>query len=102
MLATDTKSGTLQKLADFFDDISFSIWRRFGYTWALIAQQPTVKTSEKRNSYKVLGAIGYQTRFIINGIEGKLNSDSYFDFFTQLLKHTWGHITAIHDGALYH
>ena len=41
----------------FEDEASFAQWGSLSYTWARRGQQPAVKTSGKRQGYKVFGAI---------------------------------------------
>jgi transposase len=44
----------------FGDECSFPQWGSLSYTWAKKGQQPAVKTSGNRKSYKVFGLIDYQ------------------------------------------
>jgi len=70
---------------------------------APIGQQPVVKTSGKRKGYKVFGFIDYVNgRFFHKALDGKLNSESYREFFEEILNQTSGHIVLIQDGASYH
>ena len=51
----------------FGDEASFAQWGSLGYTWALIGQQPVVKTTGKRKAYKVLGMLDFSGRVFIKG-----------------------------------
>ena len=87
----------------FGDEASFPQWGSLSYTWAPKGQQPIIKTSGKRKSYKVLGLIEYFTgRFFYQGHEGRLNSDTYIDFLKGVLRRTKKHIILIQDSASYH
>lgn len=87
----------------FGDEASFPQWGTLSYTWARKGQQPTVPTSGKRKGYKVFGLIDYFTgRFFSQAIDGRLTSDSYQAFLTQVLSRTRKHLILIQDGAKYH
>jgi len=87
----------------FGDEASFPQWGTLSYTWALRGEQPIIQTSGNRKGYKVFGLIDYFTgRFFSKGHEGKLNSESYIDFLTDVLSRTRKHIILIQDGAPYH
>jgi hypothetical protein len=72
--------------------------------WALRGQRPGVKTSGKRRGYKVFGLIDYFSgRFFCKGHEkGRLNSESFEAFLTEVLSATRKHIILIQNGAKYH
>src|SRR5207249_10907436 len=64
---------------------------------------PEVKTSGKRKGYKVFGAIEYFSgRLFYQGIEGRLNSESYQGFLQMIVEQTTQPLLLIHDGARYH
>ena len=88
----------------FGDEASFPQWGSLSYTWAKKGQQPVVKTSGNRRSYKVFGLIDYFSgRFFCKGHDkGRLNSESYKSFLTATLSKTRKHIILIQDGARYH
>jgi len=88
----------------FGDEASFPQWGSLTYTWAKRGQQPVVKTSGKRKGYKVFGLIDYFSgRFFCKGHDkGRLNSESYEAFLTEVLSKTRKHIILIQDGAKYH
>jgi len=88
----------------FGDEASFPQWGSLTYTWAKKGQQPVVKTSGNRRSYKVFGLIDYFSgRFFCKGHDkGRLNSESYESFLTAILSKTRKHIILIQDGARYH
>ena len=88
----------------FGDEASFPQWGSLTYTWAKRGHQPVVKTSGKRRGYKVFGLIDYFSgRFFCKGHdEGRLNSESYEAFLTEVLSRTRKHIILIQDGASYH
>ncbi len=87
----------------FGDESSFAQWGSLSYTWATKGQQPVVKTSGKRNGYKVFGLIDFFTgRLFYKGEKGKLNSDTYIAFLTELLGQCAGPIFLVQDGATYH
>ncbi len=87
----------------FGDEASFPQWGTLSYTWAIKGEQPVVKTSGDRKSYKVFGLIDYFSgRFFCKGHEGKLNSDSYATYLKLILSRTRKHIILIQDGAKYH
>jgi len=87
----------------FGDEASFPQWGSLSYTWARKGQQPVVKTSGKRKSFKVFGLIEYYSgKFFSKGHEGRLNSESYEEFLTEVLRKTRKHIILIQDGAPYH
>jgi len=88
----------------FGDEASFPQWGSLTYTWAKKGQQPVVKTSGNRRAYKVFGLIDYFSgRFFCKGhFKGRLNSESYEAFLTEVLSKTRKHIILIQDGAKYH
>jgi transposase len=87
----------------FEDEASFAQWGSLSYPWARRGQQPEVNTSGKRKGYKVFGAIEYFSgRLLYQGIEGRLNSESYQGFLQMLMEQTTQPLFLIHDGARYH
>ncbi len=88
----------------FGDEASFAQWGSLSYTWALIGQQPTIKTSGKRKAYKVFGLIDYRSgRFFYKTHTGRFNGESYKEFLSEVLEQTARqHIIVIQDGAKYH
>ena len=85
------------------DEARFAQWSSLSYTWAQRGHQPAVKTSGKRQGYKVVGAIASVSgRLFYQGIEGRFTSDSYHEFLRMSLAHTTEHLFLIHDGARYH
>ena len=98
------------KLADeknacilFGDECSFPQWGSLSYIRAKKGQQPAVKTSGNRKSYKVFGLIDYFSgRFFSKGHDGKLNSGSYASFLKEVMKKVRKHIILVQDGAPYH
>jgi len=87
----------------FGDEASFAQWGSLGYTWAPIGQQPLIKTTGKRKAYKVFGLIEFFTgRLFYQGVEGKLNANSYLDFLKKVLKETTRPLFLVQDGAPYH
>lgn len=87
----------------FGDEASFPQWGSLSYTWARRGEQPTVKTSGKRQGYKVFGLIEYFSgRFFYQGLEGKFTSQSYQAFLTSVLHQTRQPLFLIQDGAKYH
>jgi transposase len=89
-----------QALMLFGDEASFPQWGTLSYTWARRGHQPLVKTSGQRTGDKVFGLIEYLTgRFWDQGLEGRLNSEAYIAFLTQVLAQTTPPIMLIQDGA---
>ena len=87
----------------FGDEASFPQWGTLSYTWARRGEQPVVKTSGKRQGYKVFGLIDYFTgRFFHQGQTGRLNSASYTAFLARVLEQTEQPLMLIQDGARYH
>jgi transposase len=87
----------------FEDEASFAQWGSLSYTWARRGHQPEVPTSGKRKGYKVFGAIEYFSgRLFSQGIEGRLNSETYQAFLQRIMEQTTEHLFLIHDGARYH
>ena len=88
----------------FGDEASFPQWGSLTYTWAKKGQQPVVKTSGNRRAYKIFGLIDYFSgRFFCKGHDkGRLNSESYEAFLTEVLSKTRKNIILIQDGARYH
>src|SRR2546425_1079203 len=87
----------------FEDEASFAQWGSLSYTRARRGQQPEVKTSGKRKGYKVFGASEYFSgRLFYQGIEGRLNSESYQGFLQMIVEQTTQPLFLIHDGARYH
>jgi transposase len=87
----------------FGDECSFAQWGSLSYTWARRGCQPTVKTSGKRQAYKVWGFIEYFSGALLyQGQTGKLNSDGYQVFIRGVLKRTQRHVIIVQDGARYH
>src|SRR6266700_4054220 len=87
----------------FEDEASFAQWGSLSDTWARRGQQPEVKTSGKRKGYKVFGAMEYFSgRLVYQGIEGRLNSESYQGFLQMIVEQTTQPLFLIPDGARYH
>ena len=87
----------------FGDEASFPQRGTLSYTWAKKGDQPVVKTSGIRKSYKVFGLIEYFSgRFFFKGHEGRLNSESYAGFLKEVMKKTRKHLILIQDRAPYH
>ncbi len=87
----------------FGDEASFPQWGTLSYTCARRGHQPLVRTSGKRQGYKVFGVIEYFTgRFWYQGQEGRLNSAAYITFLTSVWEQTTQPILLIQDGARYH
>lgn len=87
----------------FGDEVSFVQWGSLSYTWAPKGQQPQVKMSGIRKSYKVFGVIEFFSgRFYYQGIQERFNSDSYQAFLDYLLAQIQGAFILIQDGARYH
>ena len=85
------------------DEASFPQWGTLTYTWARKGQQPCVKTSGKRKSYKVLGLIDYFTgRSFYSATTLRLESETYRTFLEQVLEETTQFIVLVQDGARYH
>ena len=85
------------------DEASFPQWGTLSYTWARRGHQPMVKTSGKRQGYKVVGVIeSFTGRFWYQGQEGRLNSESYMAFLTRVLEQSTQPSMLIQDGAKYH
>jgi transposase len=87
----------------FGDEASFPQWGSLSYTWSKKGETPVVQTSGIRKGYKVFGLIDYFTgTFFCKGHEGRLNSESYAAFLTEVMQKTRKHIILIQDGARYH
>jgi transposase len=87
----------------FGDEASFAQWGSLSYTWARKGHQPTVKTSGKRQAYKIFGLIDYLSgTFFYKGHLGKFNSESYQLFLLEVLTQTKQPLIIIQDGARYH
>nr|MBP7845795.1 IS630 family transposase [Pseudomonadota bacterium] len=87
----------------FGDEASFPQWGSLSRTWAPTGEQPIIKTSGTRKSFKVFGLIEYFTgKFYTKGIEGKFNSDSYSEFLLEVMSKTRKHLCIIQDNARYH
>ncbi len=87
----------------FGDEAGFAQWGSLSYTWAPIGVQPTVKTSGIRRAYRVFGLLDcFKGRLIQRGTEGKLNSASYREFLSWVLRVVEGHLIVIQDNASYH
>jgi transposase len=87
----------------FGDEASFPQWGTLSYTWSRRGQQPEVKTSGKRKSYKVFGLIDYFTgKFFAQATQERLTSLTYEAFLTQVLAQSERPIVLIQDGARYH
>ena len=87
----------------FGDEASFAQWGSLGYTWAPIGQQPVVQTTGRRKAYKVFGLIEFFSgRLFYQGLDGKLNGQSYIAFLTGVLAQTTEPLFLVQDGAPYH
>mgnify|MGYP003794501391 FL=1 len=87
----------------FGDEASFAQWGSLSYTWAPMGEQPTIKTTGIRKSYKVFGLIDlFSGRLFYQGVEGRFNSESYIDFIKMVLKQTTQPLFLVQDGARYH
>jgi hypothetical protein len=87
----------------FEEEASFAQWGSLSYPWARRGQQPEVPTSGKRKGSKVCGAIAYFSgRLFSQGLEGRLNAESYHACLPMILAQTTHHLFLIHAGARYH
>lgn len=87
----------------FGDEVSFAQWGSLSYTWAPKGQQPTVKTSGRRQGYKVFGLIEFFSgRLFWQGQIDRFNAESYIAFLTEVLAQTTEPLLLIQDGAKYH
>ena len=87
----------------FGDECSFAQWGSLSRTWAPKGQTPLVQTKGARKNYKVFGAIDYCTgRLFCEGLDGKLNGESYVSFLKKILRETRKPIILVQDGAPYH
>lgn len=87
----------------FGDECSFAQWGSLSKTWAPIGQTPLVQTRGTRKSYKVFGAIDFDSgKFFHQGVDGKLNGGSYIEFLRTIISKTRKPIILIQDGAPYH
>ncbi|HUH96460.1 MAG TPA: IS630 family transposase [Anaerolineales bacterium] len=87
----------------FEDEASFALWGSLSYTWALVGQQPLVKTTGKGKGYKGFGAIEFFTgRLVYQGLEERFTSQTYQTFLLYLLSQNSGPVILIQDGAKYH
>ena len=87
----------------FADEASFAQWGSLGYSWALIGQQPLIKTSGKRKGYKVWGLIDYFTgQLFYKGQTDRFTAARYCAFLQGVLDATDKPIVLIQDGARYH
>ena len=79
------------------------MWGSLSYCWAPVGHQPKVETKGIRKGYKVFGLIEYFTgKLIYQGLEEKLNSNTYIEFLKFAKKRIKGKAIIIHDGARYH
>jgi transposase len=103
-MAEDFEPGQALGAPVFFgDEASFALWGSLSYTWATLRHQPQIKTTGLRKDYKVFGAIDFFSgRLLYQGIEKRLNSDSYQTFLQYLLAQFSWPIILIWDGARYH
>jgi transposase len=88
----------------FGDEVSFAQWGSLSYTWSRKGEQPKIKTSGKRRSYKVMGLIDYMSGgfFFKTMQQGRFNSDTYMTFLAEVLAKTDQPLILIQDGARYH
>lgn len=97
------KAKQRQALLLFGDEASFPQWGSLSYTWAPIGQQPLIKTSGKRKSYKVFGLIDFFTgKFFYQAITERFKADTYQAFLLKVLAETPQSLILIQDGAKYH
>ena len=87
----------------FGDEASFAQWGSLGYTWALVGQQPLVKTTGKRKGYKVFALIDYFSgQLFRHGSTARFTAETYCAFLATVLAQTQRPILLIQDGARYH
>jgi transposase len=87
----------------FGDEASFAQWGSLGYTWALVGQQPLVKTTGKRKGYKVFGLIDYFSGHLFRQASTlRFTAATYCAFLARVLAQTQRPILLIQDGARYH
>jgi transposase len=87
----------------FGDEASFAQWGSLSSTWAPKGEQPEVRTSGKRQGYKVFGLSDYFSgRLFYKAHEGRCNSESYAAFLLDVLAQTPRHVVVIQDGARSH
>lgn len=85
------------------DECSFAQWGSLSYTWAKRGQQPEVKTSGKRQAYKVFGFIDFFSgAFFYKGHTGKFTSATYQAFIEEVMARTTCPLIIVQDGARYH
>jgi hypothetical protein len=89
-----------QGLILFEDEASLAQWGSRSSPWARRGQQPEGPTSGTRTGSKVFGAIAsFSGRLCSQGIEGRLNSDSYQAFLQGIMAQTTAHLVLLQDGA---
>jgi len=92
-----------QAIIFFGDEASFAQWGTLGYTWALKGIQPTVKTTGIRKAHRVFGLLDcFGGKLIVQGLDGKFNSETYRAFLTGVLTQVSDHLILIQDNASYH
>ena len=85
------------------DEASFPQWGTLTYTWARRGQQPQVKTSGKRQGYKVFGRIDSCSGCCFYpGQEGRLNAAASIPCLRRVLAQTTQPIIRMQAGATYH
>lgn len=92
-----------QALILFGDEVSFAQWGSLSYTWTVRGESPVVKTSGRRQGYKVFGVIDFiGGHFFHQATTERFNSDTYQAFLTFVLTQTTQHVLLVQDGARYH
>ena len=86
----------------FLDEAGFSTDDTYGKTWGMKGQTPIITVDGKRQRINAISAVAPNGAFWHNVYSGKLNSDMFIEFLTDLLKKNSGHIHLVLDSLPLH
>lgn len=86
----------------FLDEAGFSTDDTYGKTWGARGKTPIVKVDGKRQRINAISAIAPNGAFWHNVYTGKLNSDMFIEFLTDLMSRHPGHIHLVLDSLPLH
>lgn len=86
----------------FLDEAGFSTDDTYGRTWGQRGKTPIVQVDGKRQRVNAISAVAPNGAFWHNVYYGKLNSDMFIEFLTDLAKRHPGHIHLVLDSLPLH
>jgi len=95
-------AGKLNADIGFQDEAGVGVMTRYGRTWGLSGQTPTVKAAVSKEGFNVLSMIttGGELRYSIK--EGSINGERFIDFLSQVIRGREHPLILLVDRASFH